>query len=123
MANVTINGKPVGPQPSDQVISRSAILILSGALIGTTITQGPLTGVSFCGFCAGIAGMISFFALDVLSHHRRNRAFRKTLAAVETTLSTRVRRHVTSQSITAPKRVSPLSAHETSYLPVTSARR
>ena len=37
MGPSSINGKPVAPQRSPQVISRSAILILSGVLIGNSV--------------------------------------------------------------------------------------
>jgi len=116
-----INGKSVGAQTSREVVSRSAILILSGVLIGTTVSQGNLTGTSFCGFCAGIIGMISFLALDLVAHGRRKRIVRTRLAAADSTLATRLRRHVDSQSTRIPNRRRPHA--DSSYLPVTPARR
>ena len=50
MGHASINGQPVAPQRSPQIISRSAILILSGILIGNSIQQGPLAGISFYAF-------------------------------------------------------------------------
>ena len=118
MRHVTINGKPVGPQqPARQVISRSAILILSGVLIGTTISQGPLTGTSFYGFCAGIIGMISFFALDLAAQNRQTHVVRRRLAAANSKLNTRLHRHVT-QPTKPLRRRRPLPLGESSYLPV-----
>jgi hypothetical protein len=119
MRHVTINGRPVGPQqPTRQVISRSAILILSGILIGTTIAQGHMTGVSFYGFCAGIIGMISFFSLDVAAERRQSRVVRKRLAVANSTLTTRLRRHVTPRTPKPTQRRRPLPVGEASYLPV-----
>ena len=119
MRHVTINGKQVGPQqPARQVISRSAILILSGILIGTTISQGHMTGVSFCGFCSGIIGMISFFALDLAAERRQTRVVRKRLAVVDSRLTTRLRRHVTPRTPKPAHRPRRLPIEESSYLPV-----
>jgi hypothetical protein len=118
MRHVTINGRPIGlPQPARQVVSRSAILILSGILIGTTISQGHLTGTSFYGFCAGIIGMISFFALDLAAQKRQTRVIRKRLAAANSKLTTRLHRHVT-QPVKPIRHRRPLPIGESSYLPV-----
>src|SRR5262245_57371987 len=118
MRHVTINGKPVGPQqPARQLISRSAILILSGILIGTTIAQGHMTGISFYGCCAGIIGMISFFALDVVAERRQSRVVRKRLAVANSTLTTRLRRHVTARLPRPAYRRRPIPVEESSYLP------
>ena len=127
MGHASINGKPVAPQRSPQIISRSAILILSGVLIGTSIHRGPLDGISFYGFCAGITGLVSFIALDLVAQRGRQRVVRKTLAAVDSTLSQRLRRHVECQTPKAPLRRRMLPAlvpsGESSYLPVTPAWR
>ncbi len=119
MRHATINGKPIGPQPSRQVVSRSAILILSGVLIGTSIAQGEMSGIAYSKFCAGMIGIISFLALDLLAQRRRTRVLRKTLAAVDSTLTMRLRRHVNSQPPSVPKcrKLTPIG--ESSYLPVT----
>jgi hypothetical protein len=119
MRYVTINGKPVASSPAREVVSRSAILILSGVLIGNTVAQGPLTGVAFGGFCAGIVGMISFLALDLAARRRQNRIVRRTLAAADSTLAKRLRRHVACQSPNSPRRRTSLVTMESSYLPVT----
>jgi hypothetical protein len=119
MRRVTINGKPVGAQPARQVISRSAILILSGILIGTTLSQGNLTGLSFSGFCAGVIGMISFYGLDVAARRREDRVVRRRLAVVDLTLATRLKRHVSSHAV--PPRRMARSAADASYLPVAFA--
>jgi hypothetical protein len=117
MRHVTINGKPIGPPPARQIISRSAILILSGVLIGTTVSQGHLTGVSLYGFCAGIIGMISFFALDLAAQKRQTRVIRRRLAAADSTLATRLHRHVTCPPKPTQRRRS-FPVGESSYLPV-----
>ncbi len=119
MKHVTINGKPVGSRIDRQLISRSAILILSGVLIGSTVTQGQLTGIGFFGFCAGIIGMISFLALDLAARGRQKRIVRRTLAAADSTLTKRLRRHVGSQSPVSRRRRTPVATSESSYLPVT----
>jgi hypothetical protein len=119
MRHITINGRSVGQQqPTRQVISRSAILILSGVLIGTTVSQGHLTGLSLYGFCAGIIGMISFFALDLVAQKRQTRAVRRRLAAADSTLTTRLRRHVTPRTPKPMQRRRLLPVGEASYLPV-----
>jgi hypothetical protein len=119
MGHVTINGRPIGSQqPARQVISRSAILILSGVLIGTTISQGHMTGTSFYRFCAGIIGMISFFALNLAAQKRQTHVVRKRLAAADSRLTTRLHRHV-SQPAKPTSRRRPLPLGESSYLPVT----
>ncbi len=127
MGHASINGKPVAPQRSPQVISRSAILILSGVLIGNSIHQGPLDGLSFYGFCAGMTGMVSFVGLDLAAQRGRQRVVRKTLAATDSTLTQRLRRHVECQIPAAPtrRRMLPrvLPPGESSYLPVTPAWR
>ncbi len=127
MGHTSINGKPVAPQRSPQIISRSAILILSGVLIGNSLHAGPLDGISFYGFCAGITGLVSFIGLDLVAQRGRQRAVRKTLAAVDSTLTQRLRRHVESQTPKAPlrRRMLPslVPSGESSYLPVTPAWR
>lgn len=121
MGHASINGKPVAPQRAPQVISRSAILILSGILIGNSIHQGPLDGISIYGLCAGITGMLSFLGLDLAAQRGRKRVVRKTLAAVDSTLTKRLRRHVECQTPKAPKRRRMLPVAESSYLTVTSS--
>jgi hypothetical protein len=127
MGHASINGKPVAPQRSTQVISRSAILILSGVLIGTSIHQGPFDGLSFYGLCTGITGMLSFMGLELVAQRGRQRVVRKTLAAVDSTLTKRLRRHVECQTPKAPlrRRMLPslIPSGESSYLPVTPAWR
>src|SRR6266478_4768710 len=119
MRHATINGRLVGQQqPARQVISRSAILILSGVLIGTAVSQGNLAGVSLYGFCAGIIGMISFFALDLVAQKRQTRIIRKRLAVADSTLTTRLRRHVSPETAKPTQRRRPLPVGEASYLPV-----
>lgn len=123
MGHATINGKPIKPQSSPQIISRSAILILSGVLIGTTIAQGDLAGFAIYRCCAGVIGLIAFLALDLAAQGHRKRVVRKTLAAVDSTLMTRLRRHLTPQSPKGPQRRRAISLAESSYLPVTLAAR
>jgi hypothetical protein len=127
MGHASINGKPVAPQRSPQMISRSAILILSGVLIGNAVHQGPLDGISFYGLCAGIAGLVSFLGLDLVAHRGRQRVVRKTLKAADSTLTQRLRRHVDCQTPQAPTRrrmlPSLVPSGESSYLPVTPAWR
>ncbi len=122
MRNIIINGKPVGSPPARQVVSRSAILILCGVLIGSTVAQGPLTGVAFGGFCAGIIGMISFLALDLVAHRRENRLLMRRLVAADSNLTARLRRHVASRTPAAPRRCMLVARMESSYLPVTFGR-
>jgi hypothetical protein len=121
MGDASINGKPVGPQRSPQIISRSAILILSGALIGNSIQQGPLDGVAFQAFCAGIVGLVSFLGLELVAQRGRQRVVRKTLAAADTILMKRLRRHVECQTPKAPTRRRLLPFGEASYLTVAHA--
>jgi hypothetical protein len=123
MAHASINGKPIAPQRSPQIISRSAILILSGVLIGNSIHQGPLDGISFSAFCAGIVGMVSFVGLELVAQRSGQRVVRKTLAAADSTLTKRLRRHVECQTPKAPTRRRFLPACESSYLTVTTAWR
>src|SRR5436853_3494988 len=111
MGHASINGKPVAPRRAPQVISRSAILILSGVLIGNSIHQGPLDGLSFYGFCAGITGMLSFLGLDLAAQRGRQRVVRKTLAAIDSTLTKRLRKQVEVQApaVRARRRFLPLA--------------
>jgi len=118
MANSTINGKAIGPKPASQVISRSAILILSGILIGTAFGQGGVQGLGIYRFCAGMVGVISYLGLELIANGRRKRIVKKKLAVAASTLKSRLLRHVSSESQATPKlRRSPISA-ESSYLPV-----
>jgi hypothetical protein len=121
MRNITINGRPVGPKSSGHVISRSAILILSGLLIGTAIAQGDLAGVAFYRFVAGIIGLIGFYALDLAAQSRQTRVVRKRLAAANSVLARRLRRHVPVHDV-APLCRKLRSIGESSYLPVTGAK-
>ena len=121
MRNSTINGGPVGQKSSGHVISRSAILILSGLLIGTAIAQGDLGGVAFYRLVAGIIGLIAFYALDLAAQRRQTRVVRKRLAAVDSVLTRRLRRHVLVNDVAAPCR-KPWSIGESSYLPVAGAK-
>ncbi len=120
MQQLTINGKPVRPQTQPQIVSRTAILILSGVLIGTTLSQGNLAGVSFYGFIAGILGLISFVGLDLVAHKHRKHLVRKTLAAADSNLAGRLQRHVESQTAPAAHRSRIVRrVPVASYLPVT----
>src|SRR5579872_6224396 len=101
MRHASINGKPIRPQSPPQVVSRTAILILSGALIGTSLSHESLTGSSFVAFAAGIVGLISFVALEQVAYGRRKRLVRNTLAACDSTLTRRLERHVRSGSTPA----------------------
>ena len=123
MGQTSINGKPIGPSSSRQVVSRSAILILSGVLIGTTIGQGGLAGLAVYRFFAGVIGLISYLGLELVAHGRRKRVLRKTLAVVDSTLKSRLSRHVSSHPPRAPKRKQLNFCDESSYLPVTVAVR
>lgn len=121
MKHLTINGRPIGPQPARQLVSRSAILILSGVLIGTTLNQPELTGTAFSGFCAGIVGMISFVALDLAAQRRQSQAVRKTLASADSMLIGRLHRHVSFEGPLAPRPRKPHAHPDASYLPVATA--
>jgi hypothetical protein len=121
MRNPTINGRPVGPHGSRNVISRSAILILSGVLIGTAIAQGDLTGVAFYRFVAGIIGLIGFYALDLAAKGRQTRIVRRRLAAADSVLTGRLRRHVVANDV-PPRCRARQSIGESSYLPVAGAK-
>ena len=124
MKHTSINGRPVRPPSSPQVVSRTAILILSSVLIGTSISQGNLMGGSFVTFAAGIIGMISFVALDQVAQRGRTRLVRRKLAACDSTLTRRLKRHVESQTMPAAhERHRPRRPLEASYLPVTPAGR
>jgi len=123
MGQATINGKPIRPASSRQVVSRSAILILSGVLIGATIGQGEMAGLAYFRFCAGIIGLISYMGLELVAHGQRNRVLRKKLAAADSKLRSRLSRHLTSPSPKAPKLVSAIPLAESSYLPVAVGRR
>lgn len=120
MKQLTINGKPIRPQTPPQVVSRTAILILSGVLIGTTLSQGGLAGASFYGFMAGILGLISFVGLDLAAHGQRKRLIHKTLAAADSNLVGRLRRHVESEMAPSARRSRIVRRSAVaSYLPVT----
>jgi hypothetical protein len=118
MAPSSINGKPIRPTSPRQVISRSAILILSGILIGTTIGQGSLTGLAFYRFCAGIVGLISYLGLEMVAHGQRKRVLKKRLAAADSNLKSRLSRHLVAHEPKAPVRMSAICIEESSYLPV-----
>ncbi len=121
MRQLSINGKPVTPRRSPEVVSRSAILILSGALIGTAVTQGELTGLNASGFYAGIAGLLAFYVLDLAARRNRTRVVRRKLAAIDTRLTKRLKRDVELQSPLRKPRRRMLPIGESSYLPVTTA--
>jgi len=127
MRQITINGKPIVPQRPQHVISRSAILILSGILIGRSISRGDLTGITFSGLCAGIVGLLAFYVLDLAANRHCHRVASRTLADVDSLLSHRLKRHVEMQlpGASPPK---PVRRHlpsyaEASYLTVTHSRR
>ena len=121
MRNTTINGRSVGQKGSGHVISRSAILILSGLLIGTAIAQGDLAGIAFYRFVAGIVGVIAFYALDLAAQRRQTRVVRKRLAAAGSVLTGRLRRHVPGHGVAPPCRKL-RSIGESSYLPVAGTK-
>jgi hypothetical protein len=127
MRPITINGKPVAPQRPQHVISRSAILILSGLLIGRSINQGDLTGIAFSGMCAGIVGLLAFYVLDLAASRHCHRVARRTLADVDSVLSQRLKRHVELQSPNSgpprPARRRLPSYAEASYLTVAHSQR
>ena len=118
MGHATINGKAIRPSSPRQVVSRSAILILSGVLIGTTIGQGGMAGIAFYRFFAGIVGLISYLGLELVAHRQRGRVLQKALAAANSRLGSRLLRHVTSHETKGPKRMSVIHLAESSYLPV-----
>lgn len=119
MQQFSINGQPIRPQTQPQVISRTAILILSGVLIGATLSQGNLAGVSFYAFIAGILGLISFVGLDLVAQKQRKHVVRQALLAADSNLTGRLRRHIGSQIAPAPRRSQIARRVEASYLPVT----
>jgi len=122
MRQITINGKPISPQRPQQVISRSAILILSGILIGRSLSQGDLTGIGFSQLCAGIVGLLAFYALDLAANRRSHRVATRTLADVDSILARRLKKHVELQkpgdSPPKPSRRRLSLYTEASYLPV-----
>src|SRR5215471_3347906 len=116
MRPATINGKPVGQQPVRQVVSRSAILILSGVLLGTTLGQGELGHLSINRSAAGTIGLISFLALDLVAQRRQKAAVRKSvLESTDSTLVRRLRRHIAATAGHLPRR----PRLDSSYLTVT----
>jgi|SRR6516165_9970038 hypothetical protein len=117
----TINGRPVAPPGPQNVISRSAILILSGILLGTALAQGDLGGISFYRFVAGVVGLIAFYALDVVAQGQRSRIVRSKLAAADSFLEGRLRRHVPA-SDAAPSSRTRRTIGESSYLPVAGTK-
>ncbi len=123
MGHATINGKAIGKKSSRDVVSRNAILILSGALIGAAVAQGDLAGLAFFRTCAGVIGILSFFALDLVAQKQRNRVLQKTLAEVDSTLARRLSRHVALQSPKGLVRRRSIPLGDSSYLPVTFAGR
>lgn len=123
MGHTTINGKLIGKQSSREVISRSAILILSGILVGTALAQGEMNGPAMYRICAGVIGILAFFALDLAAQRRQNRVLRKTLAAVDSTLARRLNRQVAQQTPKGPERRRSINTADSSYLPVTLAAR
>ena len=84
-------------------------------------------GISFYGLCSGITGMVSFLGLELVAQRGRQQVVQKTLAAADSTLTKRLRRHVECQTPKAPTRsrlLPPvLPPGESSYLPVTPAWR
>jgi hypothetical protein len=122
MSNTTINGRPIGRQAPRNVISRSAILILSGILIGTAIAQGDLAGVAFYRFVAGIVGLIAFYALDLVAQGQQARVIRQRLAATDSFLAGRLRRHLPANDVAPSGRIK-RSIAEASYLPVAVGNR
>jgi len=81
------NAKKESAQP---LISHSSILILSIFLIGLVSGQALEPDVRLYGFCAGAAGMVIYFLLDVLKTQRIQRARRRAVKR----LSGRLDRHV-----------------------------
>ena len=123
MGHSTINGRPIRPPSRRHVVSRSAILILSGILIGVTIGQGDMSGLAFVRFGAGIVGLISYMGLELVARSRRKSHFRRTLAAVDSTLQMRLSRHVAADGPDRPSRSNSNCPAESSYLPVTVTNR
>jgi hypothetical protein len=101
MPIITINGKPVSRAHQLQLVSRTAILILSAVLIGTTIGRASLSGIYMYAFSAGIIGMISFFALDIAAHRKSRQVARKTIEVWQERLAARIERHVPRQRLPA----------------------
>jgi hypothetical protein len=101
MPMITVNGKPVSKAHQLQLVSRTAILILSAVLIGATIGHATLTGIYLYAFSAGIIGMIAFFALDVVAHQRSSQIARKVIESTQQTLARRIERHVPRQRLPA----------------------
>jgi hypothetical protein len=110
------NGRP------GVLVSRTAILILSGVLIGNGIGNGVMSGLHFYGFCAGLIGLISFFALDVLAHQRQLLKTRRRTESVTRVLDRRIRRHVARHQPTEDGLLHPTRRRESSFLPVTCGK-
>jgi hypothetical protein len=100
---------------------------LSGILIGRSISQGDLAGITFSGLCAGIVGLLAFYVLDLADNRHCHRMASKTLAHVDSLLSQRLKRHVEVQlpvgSPPKPVRRRLASFAEASYLTVMHSRR
>ena len=123
MAHATINGRPIRPPSSRHVVSRSAILILSGILIGVTIGHGDLSGLASFRFYAGIVGLISYMGLELVARSSQKNQLRRTLAATDSTLRSRLTRHVTSDEPKGSGRPNSNNLADSSYLPVTVSDR
>lgn len=104
------------------LVSRTAILILSSVLIGTGIGHGVMSGLYFYGFCAGLIGLISFFALDLLAHQQMTLKARRRNENVTRVLDRRILRHVARHQTTKEAILRPIRRRESSFLPVMCGR-
>lgn len=122
MSNLSINGRPVAAPRPVQLVSRTAILILSGVLIGTGVGRGAPAGIYFYTFCAGVIGLISFMGLEHLAERQRQAKTRRVLEAAERTLASRIDRHVPRYRTARVRRhYRSRATPESSYLTVTTA--
>jgi hypothetical protein len=119
VSNVSINGQPVAPKRPVQLVSRTAILILSGVLVGTAVGHGVPAGIYVHCFCAGVLGLVAFVTLDHLAERRRKQTVRRALERSQRTLASRIDRHVALAPVKRSRRHR--ASAESSYLTVTMA--
>ena len=109
-------------EPARSLVSRSAILIVSGVLIGTGMGGGAMTGLQACSLSAGLIGVIAYFGLSWVARRSRSRLASRTIEATRATLDSRMDRHRKQIEALVESHRRPAQSEDSSYLPVAIRR-
>ncbi len=98
--------------PSQPLLSRSSILILSGFLAGLGLCQGMSSAHQWTAVLTASCGLISFFVLDGVSRRRAAHVNEKATQLALRRLECRIGRHVVRTAVQDEEELSEADRHK-----------